>query len=50
MKVEKGKLTNEVIRLKKYMNAKLMDDDEVRAYWDRLNAERRISICITITT
>ena len=32
MKVEKGKLTNEMIRLKKYMNAKLMDDDEVRAY------------------
>ena len=32
MKVEKGKLTNEVIRLKKYMNTKLMDDDEVRAY------------------
>ena len=49
MKVEKGKLTNEMIRLKKYMNAKLMDDDEMRAYWDRLNAERRISIRITIT-
>jgi uncharacterized protein YqeY len=50
MKLEKGKLTNEMIRiLEKYMNAKLMDG-EVRAYWDRLNAERRISIHITITT
>ena len=39
MKVEKGKLTNEMIRLEKYMNAKLMKDDVVHAYWDRLNAE-----------
>ena len=34
MRVEKGKLTNEIIRLEKYMNAKLMEDDEVNAETD----------------